>query len=121
MTSGDYFASLTLPLALICIGGTLSVSALRSDSSTALGASMLKMVTLPALASAAAWLAGFTGPELGLLFLFFASPTASASFVMVKVMGGDARLAANIIAVTTLLASITVTVGVFILRVSGLI
>nr|WP_297458219.1 AEC family transporter [uncultured Halomonas sp.] len=121
MTSGDYFASLTLPLALICIGGTLSVSALRSDSSTALGASMLKMVTLPALASAAAWLVGFTGPELGLLFLFFASPTASASFVMVKVMGGDARLAANIIAVTTLLASITVTVGVFILRVSGLI
>lgn len=121
MTSGDYFASLTLPLALICIGGTLSVGALRSDSSTALGASLMKMVTLPALATAVAWLVGFSGPELGLLFLFFASPTAAASFVMVKAMGGDARLAANIIAVTTLLASITVTCGVFILRVGGLI
>ncbi len=121
MTSGSYFASLTLPLALICIGGTLSISALRSDSSTALGSSLMKMVTLPALATTAAWLVGFSGPELGLLFLFFASPTASASFVMVKAMGGDARLAPNIIAVTTLLASITMTGGVFVLRVNGLI
>ncbi|SDL82008.1 hypothetical protein SAMN05661010_02660 [Modicisalibacter muralis] len=121
MTSGNYFASLTLPLALICIGGTLSVSALRSERSTALGASLMKMVTLPALATAAAWLVGFSGAELGLLFLFFASPTAAASFVMVKAMGGDARLAANIIALTTLLASVTVTSGVFVLRVGGLI
>ncbi|HET8790892.1 MAG TPA: AEC family transporter [Modicisalibacter sp.] len=121
MTSGNYFASLTLPLALICIGGTLSVSALRNDSLTAISASVMKMAVLPALATTAAWLVGFSGAELGLLFLFFASPTASASFVMVKAMGGDAKLAANIIAITTLLASITVTGGVFILRVSGLI
>lgn len=121
MTSGDYFASLTLPLALICIGGTLSISALRSERSTALGASLMKMVTLPALATAAAWLVGFSGAELGLLFLFFASPTAAASFVMVKAMGGNAKLAANIIALTTLLASVTVTSGVFVLRVGGLI
>ncbi len=121
MTSGEYFASLTLPLALICIGGTLSVSALRSDSSTALGASLMKMVTLPLIATAAAWLVGFSGPELGLLFLFFASPTAAASFVMVKAMGGNAKLAANIIALTTLLASLSITAGVFGLRVGGLI
>lgn len=121
MTSGDYFASLTLPLALICIGGTLSIGALRNEHATALGSSLMKMVTLPILATGAAWLIGFSGPELGLLFLFFASPTAAASFVMVKAMGGNAKLAANIIAITTLMASITVTCGVFVLRVSGLI
>ncbi|MHB0777163.1 AEC family transporter [Halomonas sp. WWR20] len=121
MTSGNYFASLTLPLALICIGGTLSISALRDDSMTAFDASLMKMVVLPILATAAAWLIGFSGPELGLLFLFFASPTAAASFVMVKAMGGNAKLAANIIAITTLMASVTITAGVFALRVSGLI
>ena len=121
MTSGDYFASLTLPLALLCIGATVSLSAIRSDSSTALGSSTLKMVVLPALCTAAAWLVGFRGAELGLMFLFFASPTAAASFVMVKALGGNDRLAANIIALTTLMASITVTVGVFALRSAGLI
>ncbi|SFU63637.1 AEC family transporter [Halomonas korlensis] len=121
MTSGEYFASLTLPLALVCIGATLSVSALRQSYGPAMGASLLKMVTLPVLATAGAWLVGFSGRELGLLFLFFASPTAAASFVMVKAMGGDAKLAANIIAISTLMASLTVTAGIFALKLLVLI
>ncbi len=121
MTSGDYFASLTLPLALLCIGATVSLSAIRKERGPAMGASAFKMVTLPALCTLAAWAAGFRGPELGLMFLYFASPTAAASFVMVKALGGNARLAANIIAITTLMASITVTFGVFILQSAGLI
>lgn len=119
VTSGDYFASLTLPLALICIGATLSVSSMRDSSQVALGASWLKMVTLPVLSTGAAWLMGFSGEQLGLLFLFFASPTAAASFVMVKAIGGNVALAANIIAITTLMASITVTLGIFALRLLG--
>lgn len=119
MTSGDYFASLTLPLALMCIGGTLSLRALRTDHKLALGASGIKMVILPALCTLTAWLAGFDGPELGLMFLFFASPTAAASFVMVKAMQGNDRLAANIVALTTLMASVTVTAGLFVLRAAG--
>ncbi|PXX91741.1 AEC family transporter [Marinobacter vulgaris] len=121
MTSGDYFASLTLPLALLCIGGTLSLSAMRNDRKLAISASVMKMVTLPVLCTLAAWLAGFEGRELGLMFLFFASPTAAASFVMVKALGGNDRLAANIVALTTLMASATVTLGVFALRTAGII
>ncbi|WP_346796373.1 AEC family transporter [Halomonas sp. Bachu 37] len=121
MHTGEYFASLTLPLALICIGATLSLGAIQASGRLAAGASVMKMVTLPALATTGAWLAGFEGRELGVLFLFFASPTAAASFVMVKAMGGNAVLTANIIAISTLLASITITLGAFILAVAGLI
>ncbi|QTF91683.1 AEC family transporter [Halomonas sp. BM-2019] len=121
MTSGEYFASLTLPLALICIGATLSLGAIRESGHLATSASLLKMVTVPALATGAAWLAGFEGRELGVLFLFFASPTAAAAFVMAKAMGGNAALTANIIALTTLMASLTVTLGAFALKVAGLI
>jgi hypothetical protein len=121
MTSGDYFASLTLPLALLCIGATVSFSAMRTDSSTAFSSALMKMVILPALCTGAAWTVGFSGAELGLLFLFFASPTAAASFVMAKALGGNDRLAANIIAITTLMASVTITLGVFILKGAGLI
>ena len=120
MTSGDYFASLTLPLALLCIGATVSLKSIRSDSGPAVGSSIWKMVTLPALCTLAAWLAGFEGRELGLMFLFFASPTAAASFVMVKALGGNDRMAANIIALTTLLASVTVTLGVFAIQLTAI-
>lgn len=120
-TSGDYFASLTLPLALICVGAILSMESMRHSGQRALGASLMKMITLPVLTTGAAWLAGFRGMELGVLFVFFASPTAAASFVMVKAMGGNATLAANIIAISTLMASLTVTLGVFGLRLAGTI
>ncbi|MFC4239951.1 AEC family transporter [Marinobacter oulmenensis] len=118
-TTGDYFASLTMPLALLCIGATISLKSIRNDSATALGASAWKMVILPVICTLGAWIAGFEGRELGLMFLFFASPTAAASFVMVKALGGNHRLAANIVALTTLLASITVTAGVFVLQSTG--
>lgn len=121
MTSGEYFASLTLPLALICIGATLSLGAIRASGRLATSASLLKMVTVPILATTAAWLVGFEGRELGVMFLFFASPTAAAAFVMAKAMGGNAVLTANIIALTTLMASLTVTLGAFSLKVAGLI
>ncbi|EWG98337.1 AEC family transporter [Halomonas sp. BC04] len=121
MTSGEYFASLTLPLALICIGATLSLGSIRASGRLAASASLMKMITIPALATGAAWLAGFQGRELGILFLFFASPTAAAAFVMAKAMGGNAVLTANIIALTTLMASVTITLGAFGLRLAGLI
>lgn len=119
ITSGDYFASLTLPLALICVGATLSVATMRSGSQIALSASSMKMIVLPLLSTLAAWAVGFSGEQLGLLFLFFASPTAAASFVMVKAINGNVALAANIIAITTLMASVTVTTGIFALRLLG--
>lgn len=121
LTSGDYFASLTLPLALICIGATLSFSALQASGGVALSASLMKMVVIPLLATSAAWLAGFEGRELGVMFLFFSSPTAAAAFVMARAMGGNAVLTANIIALTTLMASVTITLGVFGLQMAGLI
>ncbi|MDO3722069.1 AEC family transporter [Marinobacter sp. chi1] len=121
LTSGDYFASLTLPLALLCVGATISLTSIRADTATAASSSMMKMIILPVLCTGAAWLLGFRGEQLGLMFTFFASPTAAASFVMVKALGGNEKLAANIIALTTLMASLTVTLGIFALRSAGVI
>src|SRR3546814_8222363 len=64
MTSGQYFAQMTLPLALICIGATLSLDALRKSSGSALSSSLMKMVWLPALATLGAWAYGFRDAEL---------------------------------------------------------
>ena len=115
MTSGGYFASMTLPLALICIGGTLSLSALRVSSATAVSSSMMKMVWLPLVATSGAWACGLRGAELGILFLYFASPTAAASFVMAQAVKANAQLAAAIIVITTLAAAITINAGLLLL------
>lgn len=119
LTSGEYFARMTLPLALICIGGTLSLAALRSSGALALSASLMKMVWLPALCSALAWLCGFRGAELGVLFLYFASPTAAASYVMARAAQGNHELAAAIVVITTVVAALTTNLGLFILQWGG--
>ncbi|HEX8542729.1 MAG TPA: AEC family transporter [Pseudomonas sp.] len=118
-TSGNYLAQMTLPLALICIGGTLSLTSLRKSGSLAISASMMKMVTLPVICTLAAWLCGFRGAELGILFLYFGSPTAAASYVMARAANGNHELAAAIIVITTLAAAVTTNIGIFILQWGG--
>jgi len=109
----------TLPLALICIGGTLSLAALRKSGSMALSASLMKMIWLPLLATLGAWLLGFRGAELGILFLYFGAPTAAASFVMARAAEGNHELAAAIIVITTLMAAVTTNIGIFVLQAGG--
>jgi predicted permease len=118
-TSGEYLAQLTLPLALICIGASLSLAALRESGVLALSASLMKVLWLPALGTAGAFAFGFRGAELGILFLFFVSPTAAASFVMAKAVGSNYQLAAAIIVLTTLLAAISTNIGLLILQWGG--
>ncbi len=115
LTSGGYFAQMTLPLALICIGGTLSLASIREGSALALGSSLFKLVWLPLLCTLGAWLCGFSGRELGILFLYFASPTAAASFVMARAVGANHQLAASIIVLTTLGAVLSINLGLFVL------
>lgn len=118
-TSGEYLAQLTLPLALICIGGSLSLPALRASGALAVSATLMKMIWLPLLGTLGAWLAGFRQAELGILFLYFASPTAAASFVMARAAGANHELAAAIIVLTTLLAVVSTNIGLFVLQWGG--
>ncbi|TBU89503.1 AEC family transporter [Phytopseudomonas dryadis] len=119
MVSAEYFAQMTLPLALICIGGTLSLASLRESSGIAISSSLMKMVWLPLLSTAGAWLYGFRDADLAILFLYFASPTAAASFVMARAVNGNYQLAAAIIVITTLAAVVTTNVGLLLLQWAG--
>lgn len=119
LTSGEYFAQMSLPLALICIGGTLTLESLRQSSGMAISSSVMKVFWLPLVATLGAWLWGFRGADLAILFLYFASPTAAASFVMAKAVGGNHQLAAAIIVLTTLATVVTTNLGLFVLQWAG--
>jgi len=74
---------------------------------------------LPLIGTLGAWLCGFRGAELGILFLYIGSPTAAASYVMARAANGNHELAASIIVITTLMAAITTNIGIFILQWGG--
>ncbi|MFG0605223.1 AEC family transporter [Vibrio mimicus] len=119
--AGRYFANMTLPLALLCTGGSLNLNSLKEERNAAWFATGYKLILSPLLITGGAWLLGFRGLDLGLLFLMTSAPTAAASYVMARAMGGNSALAANIIALTTVFSLFTCTLGIFLLSSFGVI
>ena len=115
--TGRYFANLTLPLALLTIGATLNLKSLKHTSSQAFWATATKLIILPVLLTYGAWLMGFKDQDLVLMFVLFGCPTAAASFVMAKAMGGNAQLAANIILTTTIGSVFTLSSGIYLMKI----
>jgi hypothetical protein len=120
LQSSQYFANLTLPLALLCAGASLNFMAMRLAIHSTLITSVFKLLVLPTGFVVGGYLMGFRGLDLGLLLLMSSAPTAAASYVMVRAMGGNATLAANIIVVTTLGSIVTTSIGIMILRSNSL-
>ncbi len=121
LQTGDILAGLTLPLALIGIGASLTMSRALVADSVVWSAVVLKLVVLPALIIVSAVSIGITGTALGVIALMFASPTAAAAFVMAKSMNADSRLTADVIALSTLGSGVTVTTIIYVLNLSGLL
>jgi predicted permease len=109
-------AQMTLPVALLSIGATLSWAGLVSAGKVTAWATLAKLIVLPYLAAAIAYLLGFRGVELGVMYLLMATPTAAASYMMVRAMGGNASLAASIIAVTTVFSLVSTSIGLSLLK-----
>ena len=118
---GNSLAAMTLPLALIGVGGSLSFAALRRGSAIVLHIVTLKLLVVPVIIAVAAWMCGFRGVELGVICLMFASPTAAAAFVMARSMGSDAELTASAIALTTIGSVLTVSGFVYVLSLLPLV
>jgi predicted permease len=110
------FASLSLPVALIGIGGSISFHHIRHNSHILALITLLKTVISPLIFTAIAVQLGFRDESLAGLFILFAVPTAAASFVLARSMKGDHELAANAVALTTAASVGTISLGIFILR-----
>ncbi|CAL95167.1 AEC family transporter [Azoarcus olearius] len=121
LQSGQYLADLTLPLALLCTGASLNFRSLRADFRNTAFAVVGKQVAIPLLFAAGGIAFGFRGIELGVMLLLASAPTAAASYVMARAMGGNAALAANIVALTTLASLLTTSLAITALRALQLI
>lgn len=119
-SAGDYIGAMALPLALLGTGASMSMKTLRNSTGATSVVIILKTCLLPGVVVLMALLAGIEGIYLGVLFLLFVSPTASASYAMVKAIGANDRLAANLVMTTTLVSILTCSIGLFLLKMFAL-
>ncbi|WP_298037094.1 AEC family transporter [uncultured Desulfuromonas sp.] len=111
---------MTLPLALIAIGGSFSLEKLRGDLVRAGFATGIKIVWLPLIAALLMRLFGVGGMDLAIGVLFAGTPAATATYIMAHEMKGDAELAGSIVMMSTALSAFSYTLALFILRTAGL-
>lgn len=126
LRTGDYLAHITLPLALICTGASLDFSQLKQIHTqhqtdtlnriviyASLGRLLLTPIVMLLLGK---YLFQLEPMALGILFLMSATPVTVASYTMVRSFGGNATAAANLIAITTVGAMFTSSLGLLLLR-----
>ncbi len=114
-----YLGAVAMPLALICIGGSIQLQRLGKPNRRVLTASLLKLVISPMITVSIGLLFGFSGMVIGILYAMSAAPSATTGFVMAKQMNGDAEMAAEIIAFTTFYSTFTIALGLTIMRILG--
>lgn len=111
---------MTLPLALIAIGGGFSLERLKGDLVRAGFATGIKLVWLPLVAALLLGALGVSGTDLAIGVLFAGTPAATATYIMAHQMKGDAELAGSIVMMSTLASAFTYTVALYLLRSFGL-
>ncbi len=111
---------LTLPLALLAIGGGFSLARLKGDLKLAGLASSVKLVLLPLLAVLLLIPLGVTGTDLGIGILMAGTPAATATYIMAQQMKGDAELAGSIVMLSTLASAFSYTFLLLIFKGTGL-
>lgn len=119
--TGTFLSDIALPLALIGIGGSLNLENIKKASTLAFISSAIKLIAVPLVFTSGAYLLGYRGKDLGLMFVLFGCPTAIVSFIMAESMGANSKLAGNIILISTLGSIFTIATGILILKTVGLI
>lgn len=116
-----YVANLATPLALICLGAGFEGKKALAKIRPTIVASVVKLLVLPAVFLPLAVWMGYRGEYMAALIIMLASPTTPSCYIMAKNMGHDGVLTSSVIVATTLLASVTLTFWIYIMKVLGII
>jgi predicted permease len=96
-----------LPAGLLVVGAGLQAKSLVRPGPAHLLAVALKLILMPLMAAALARLFGVSGDDLAVVVIAGSVPSASASYVLARQLGGNAPLMAEILTLQTLLAMVS--------------
>ena len=97
-------AAASLPLGLLSVGAALQPQQLRSQLAPLAWNTAIRLLIMPLLAWGVALTLGLPLLETAVVVVFFAIPTATASYILTRQLGGDAPLMAGVITLQTLLS-----------------
>lgn len=103
-TSLGLISMVTLPLALLSIGGSLSFSGIRRNLTLSFLSAGIKLMVFPLVGYTLLKLFGVTGIPFTVGMVFFALPTSTAIYILSSQMHSDPDLATSSIMVSTLLS-----------------
>ncbi|MCU4377589.1 AEC family transporter [Acinetobacter haemolyticus] len=107
------FSASSLPLGLLCIGAALQFMQMKKDIVVLVADTFARLLAVPALAFAVCTWLGLPSLQTQILVVFFALPTASAAYILTKVLGGDSQLMAAVISFQTLCAAVTLPIVIW--------
>lgn len=106
--------SVTMPLALISIGGSLTLAGLRHNTKASFIAAVLKLLVLPVIGFLLLNLFSVTGIPFKAGMIFFTLPTSTAIYVLSAQLNSDTQLASAAIMLSTLLSFISLSAALLI-------
>lgn len=110
----------TAPIAMILLGAALNIKGFSSDRRRIAICTIGKLVVFPAIGIAGAVLLGIRDVQLIAVTLMVAAPIALASYAMASSMGGNGKLAGELVVITTIASCFTIPIFLFILKTNGL-
>ena len=106
-------AGMATTLALVVLGANLKFDELKQNSRTVAAVLAVRLVLLPVVMVAFAYLIGLRGVELFLILMIFGTPVATSSYPMAVNMGGDGPLAGQLVFVSTVASLATIFLFIF--------
>ncbi len=95
-------SGVTLPLALVSIGGGLSFRSLGETARPAILSTVVKLVFMPLVGFYLLNLFKVQGMAMQTAMIFFCLPTATSTYILSSLLGSDTRVASSVIMVSTL-------------------
>lgn len=108
----DLLGDAAMPVALVCVGAGLDLGAARAAQREVAISTALKLAAAPVIFYFAVLAFGGDARAAAIACAVGATPTAAASYTLAREMGGDARLMAAIVSVTTLLSFATMPLAI---------
>lgn len=108
----EMISKLSTPLSLILIGASLKFEDISKDSKIILTSAFIKTVISPLVMVPIGVLLGFSTMELGIAYVFWATPCAVNCFIFTKQMKSDYQLASKIITFSFVLSVLTFPIGI---------
>lgn len=114
------FGALCAPVGFLALGGMLTFDSLRENRVSISLVTLLRLFVIPFIFIAVFRMFGFPGDVLLIALIIFGAPAAMSVVPMSAGMGGDEKLAAGIVAATSVLSLLSVFLFIFFMKQLGI-